>query len=240
MNERSSPWWYRARGYVLAIVYFFGFYVCWPIWWLIAHNSLPAFVIAGSPWGTTGIYTALAVAVLFTLLCFLLRAWGSAYLSSGVVWNPNARTDTLLVDGPFRYTRNPLYLGNLFMAIGLGAIATPLGFVAIVVLHIPFIRALVRWEEIGMEERYGEAFERYRAQVPALFPRLRPAPEQGTSTPSFAQGLRAEIFSGCVVLAMLALLIFGEKGFPAFVLLLAAGWIAQLLATRSQRRALPG
>ena len=239
MNERISPWWYRARGYVSALIYFFGFYACWAIWWLLFHNSLPAFVVAGAQWGTPGIYIALGIATFFTLICFLLRTWGSAYLSSGIVWNPNARTDALLVDGPFRYTRNPLYLGNLFMVLGLGAIATPLGYLAIMVLHLWFIRELIRWEEAGLEQRYGEAFERYCAQVPAFIPRLRPAPAQQTCIPSLAQGLRSEIFSACVFLAMLALLTFGEKGFPAFAVLLVVGWIAQQLATRSQRRALP-
>ncbi|MGZ3507066.1 MAG: methyltransferase family protein [Vulcanimicrobiaceae bacterium] len=240
MNERSSPWWYRGRGYVSALIFVFGFYGCSAIWWLLFRNYTPAFVAAGARWGDAGVGAALIVAVLFTLICFLIRAWGSAYLSSGIVWNPNARTDALLVDGPFRYTRNPLYLGNLLMVLGLGVLATPLGYAVTIVLHLLFIRALIRWEEQGLSLRYGDAFERYRAQVPAYLPRLFPAPAQLAGAPSLVQGIRAEIFSACVVLAMLALLLLGQKGIPGFALLLVAGWIAQLLATRSQRRALPG
>ena len=34
----------------------------------------------------------------------------------------------LLADGPYRYVRNPLYLGNIFMAVGIGLMASRTGF----------------------------------------------------------------------------------------------------------------
>ena len=37
-------------------------------------------------------------------------------------------TERLLADGPYRYVRNPLYLGNIFMAIGIGLTASRTGF----------------------------------------------------------------------------------------------------------------
>src|ERR1700756_500358 len=43
----------------------------------------------------------------------LIRAWGAAYLCAEVVHDARVRSEQLVVDGPFRYTRNPLYLGLL-------------------------------------------------------------------------------------------------------------------------------
>jgi hypothetical protein len=57
-----------------------------------------------------------------------LRSWGTAYLQTAVMQSRTVVTDRLLADGPFRHVRNPLYLGNMFMAVGLGLAASPINF----------------------------------------------------------------------------------------------------------------
>ena len=66
------------------------------------------------------------------LLTALIRTWASAYLRTDVVQDPNLRAETVLADGPYRYVRNPLYLGNILLAIGMGLLASRLGFAFIV------------------------------------------------------------------------------------------------------------
>src|ERR1700689_2250890 len=41
----------------------------------------------------------------------ILRIWGSAWLGHGVVLHSQMQAGALTADGPFRYMRNPLYLG---------------------------------------------------------------------------------------------------------------------------------
>ena len=56
------------------------------------------------------------IVILFgSLLVFLaagLRTWGAAYLRTEVVHDTAQHSEALVADGPFRYTRNPLYLGT--------------------------------------------------------------------------------------------------------------------------------
>ena len=172
-----------------------------------------------------------AVMLLLMLGCYALRVWGSSYLHAGIVWSDNSRTDSLVVAGPFRYVRNPLYLGNILMALGLGAFAPLTGWAIINLLDVIFIAALIHWEERGLRDRCGEQFYAYCESVPALFPTLHPAPESGRVDPSIKQGLLGEIFVGSIHLGLIALLtIKGAFGFAVFFVLYVIGITLQRVA----------
>ena len=70
---------------------------------------------------------------LFVYLAALLRSWAESYLHSSIVHDAAIHSDQLVAEGPYRYVRNPLYLGNDLLAIGLGTLASRLGFVVMVV-----------------------------------------------------------------------------------------------------------
>jgi protein-S-isoprenylcysteine O-methyltransferase Ste14 len=212
----TSPWWYRHRSAIFAAIYFAGFLGGWLV--TGAHRYVPAF--SGNAW-------LLAVAILFTILCLAIRAWGSSYLTAATVWNANAQTDRLIVAGPFRYTRNPLYLGNAFLAIGFALLAPLPGAVFIVIAKALFIAALIRYEEALMAKRYGDAFRAYCAQVPPLFPRVTPAPADASVHPSLSQGVLSEIFTAAVAAGLFAWVLVPGYGLYLFVALYAAGVIVQ-------------
>ena len=73
---------------------------------------------------------------------------------------------TLVVDGIYRLTRNPMYLGLLLLltgfAVRLGS-ATP--FVLLPVFVFVVERLQIVLEERFLSEKYGHAFEAYRARV---------------------------------------------------------------------------
>ena len=99
-----------------------------------------------------------------------MRTWGSAYLRVEVVHDSVVRTEKLVADGPFRYVRNPLYLGNLVMAAGVGMFATPIGWLVLVLGQTIFVLRLIGREEAGLVESQGDAYRAYQAAVPRLFP----------------------------------------------------------------------
>jgi len=239
-NERSSPWWYRRRDAVFGMIYGLGFMFGGLISGWLYGVYVPAYVVCGSFGGRSGVFAFLLGGAVLTVACFALRLWGSSYLSEGIVWSDNARVDRLLVNGPFRFTRNPLYLGNLLMALGVGVLASPAGWAIIIVGACLFVLALMRFEERGLRARYGEQFTQYRAEVPALLPRLQPAPKSvGGVPPSLGAGLRAEVFSGAIALGMVAVLLLGRtNGLYAFAALFIIGSVAQRLTTRAGRRRL--
>lgn len=81
----------------------------------------------------------------------------------------------LAVTGPYAYTRNPLYLGSLMIALGF-AVASRSPWIALLLaalfasIYIPVIRS----EEDYLRGRFPE-FAAYAKRVPRLLPRLTPA-----------------------------------------------------------------
>ena len=78
-------------------------------------------------------------------------------------WHPST---TVVTDGPFRWTRNPMYLGMLLVILGLAPLADTLW----PLLFMPPFWALLRYGVIGREERYletkfGEPYRSYKASV---------------------------------------------------------------------------
>jgi protein-S-isoprenylcysteine O-methyltransferase Ste14 len=232
-TARTSPWWYRQRPLVFAAMYVAGFAST-----IRSRDDVePAFLWLGLRAGPLGPTILLGIAALLALAAWALRTWGASYLTAAVVWSPNARDDRLIVDGPFRYVRNPLYLGSLLLAVALGSFATPLGFAILVAGNVLFTLALISVEAPMLRARYGAAFDAYRGAVPSLVPRLRAADVPGTArvAPSLAQGLRSEVFTALLVVGTLALCIGRSAGVPVFYAFLAAAALYRIAITLRTR-----
>ncbi len=101
-----------------------------------------------------------------------IRLWAAGYLHKNRV---------LATGGPYRYTRNPLYLGRLLIFTGIcvmarlphGAswIVLALGWVVFFAYYLP---RKERVEPARLREWHGAAYEEYHRAVPALFPTRRP------------------------------------------------------------------
>jgi len=81
----------------------------------------------------------------------------------------------LVVSGPYKYVRNPIYLGVLAMVIGEAALYRAnilLGYAG--ALFLAFHLFVVTYEEPTLRRKFGAAHERYCASVPRWLPRLRP------------------------------------------------------------------
>jgi hypothetical protein len=105
----------------------------------------------------------------------LLRAWVLGTVPHGTSGqDPYLEAVSLNTTGPYAHVRNPLYLGNFFICLGLALFAENawaallgLGFFA---LQYAFI---VPAEEHFLLERFGPAFEAYRTHVPRWAWRFR-------------------------------------------------------------------
>ncbi|HET9392101.1 MAG TPA: methyltransferase [Candidatus Rubrimentiphilum sp.] len=231
----TSPWWYRGRTYVFAAIYFGGFFFGALVSVALHGRYIPAVVELGNRLGPNGRIALFALAALCAAICYVLRVWGSSYLRAGIVWNADARSDTLLIAGPFRYVRNPLYLGNTFLAVAAGLMAPVAGCVFIIIANVVFVIALGRHEEVILERTYGERFRAYAAQVPSLVPRLTPVAAQGDVKPSLVQGLLSEVFTGAILLGIILAVVDQRRGGLDFFVLYVGGIIAQRMIARAQR-----
>ncbi len=122
---------------------------------------------------------------LFAILYFWLAkptwtsiAIGAAIAAIGVAIRAAAaghvkKNRELTTTGPYAYTRNPLYLGSLIMAIGFG-IASRNWWVAvvIVVLFLAIYVPVIRSEEEFLRSEFA-GFDEYCSNVPRLIPRVR-------------------------------------------------------------------
>lgn len=78
-------------------------------------------------------------------------------------WKPSP---SLVLEGPYRFTRNPMYVAMTTIQLGIGlAAGSPaamlLASVSLLVVHFTAVRP----EESYLEERFGEDYRRYKASV---------------------------------------------------------------------------
>jgi protein-S-isoprenylcysteine O-methyltransferase Ste14 len=117
----------------------------------------------------------------FTLQSVDVRAVGAFLIAAFAAWNgtalwlmarertallPGGSTRAILDRGPFRVSRNPLYLGLIALDIGL-ALLWPSGWA---LLFVPIGVAALRWGAILPEEHYlsakfGSEYDDYRRRV---------------------------------------------------------------------------
>lgn len=94
-----------------------------------------------------------------------IRAWAAGHLR---------KHQALAVGGPYAYTRNPLYFGSVILAVGLVvASASIWAAIAVAAYLVAFYPAVMRREETELHVHYGESFQKYAADVPLFWPRLR-------------------------------------------------------------------
>ncbi len=125
-----------------------------------------------------------ALHLLFPIVRWISGPWngiGALPLSGGVLLavmanrlfhrrgtpvHPFGEASMLVVDGPFKYTRNPMYLGLILTLIG---IAILLGTLSPWIVIPPFawilVRLFVRREERVLQEKFGQKYVAYKQKV---------------------------------------------------------------------------
>ena len=117
----------------------------------------------------SGFHSTFATSMGWLLLVvgFLLRVWATFYFYERrmkVISLVPQRT--LITSGPYRFSRNPLYLGgNVFIFFGAGLLLGSPTALFVTVLHLPFVDLFIRREEKQLEEDFGQDWVRYKKQV---------------------------------------------------------------------------
>ena len=138
----------------------------------------------------------LALGAALAVLAALVRTWAAAYLQSEVVHDTNIHIEGLVADGPYRYVRNPLYLGGVLFAVGFAMTASRLGFVVIVGGLTLFYYRLIAREESLLRETQGESYRQFLTLVPRLVPSLSPRVAAGDLSHTGAKRWPAKLSCG--------------------------------------------
>ena len=131
---------------------------------LIAMILLSSFVPIGRwlhfPWRYIGI-------IIMVLGFSLSLGSGMFFRKLGTNPRPGTRATLIVTKGPFKYTRNPMYLGLITMLIGTSILLgtfSPLIVIPIIflILHTQFVLREEKW----MAEWFGEPYLEYKKKTP--------------------------------------------------------------------------
>jgi protein-S-isoprenylcysteine O-methyltransferase Ste14 len=135
-----------------------------------------------------------------------IRFWAAGHL---------LKTKELITSGPYRYTRNPLYLGRLLILTGVCIMCRLPYYVnwimlglGLAVFFFYYMPRKERVEPARLRELHGDAYDRYFKAVPALFPTLRPYPHAsnlGWSSDRMLRNREVWMLVGLVVITFVLL-----------------------------------
>jgi protein-S-isoprenylcysteine O-methyltransferase Ste14 len=123
----------------------------------------------------------------------ILRAYAAGHLR---------KHKQLAISGPYAYTRNPLYLGSVLLAVGFSVASHSWISTLLLAAYLAiFYPVVIRREQAELTKLYGTAFAEYASEVPAFWPRISPAiPSTARfSWPLYRQNREYEAAIGLVV-----------------------------------------
>ena len=163
-----------------------------------------------------------------------LATIGFEYIERGGK-NKQVYASRLVQGGVYGLTRNPMYVGNGLIAIGLTMAAGSPAIYAVVLPFFLFIyQAIISAEEAYLRRRFGEDYDRYCARVNRFLPSFREASR------AFA-GMRYDWKSAVrKELSTLAGLFIGLRLLPVWRLYWLEGWAAAKAAAPSALAAVLG
>lgn len=113
-----------------------------------------------------------ALGTLVLIAGLALAGWGRlTFAKAGAEIRPaSPKNSHLVTNGPFRFTRNPMYLGIFVMTIGLMLIiGTPTMLLAPIAFFLWVNFISIPFEEAKMERQFGEAYRNYQRRVRRWF-----------------------------------------------------------------------
>jgi protein-S-isoprenylcysteine O-methyltransferase Ste14 len=140
--------------------------------WLARRNGI-SFAIASEPLAViTQIVGTIVLAIGLALFVASLRRFSAKGKGTLAPWDPPKE---LVVNGPYRYVRNPMISGVIFTLFGEAMLLRSrphlnwaLTFLVINLIYIPLL------EEPGLRARFGDAYVEYCRHVRRFIPRLTP------------------------------------------------------------------
>lgn len=159
--------WQRISVALRGILYSSGFVLLWA-WLAVSVQPLDErFPVAIPPFlRSVGIVVGLAGAALaaWCIITFITRGRGTPA--------PFDPPRDFVASGPYRYARNPMYIGGAAVLLGAGLIlASPAIFILAAVFWLAMHLLVVLYEEPVLENRFGESYARYKASVNRWLPK---------------------------------------------------------------------
>ena len=107
------------------------------------------------------------VGIIFILIGIIfMGSAGKLFLKYKTTLDPNKKSKKLVIEGPYKITRNPMYLGAFLVFLGIGILSGDLisvlcSFIAPILVNYKIIPA----EESIMEKTFNKQYGEYKAKV---------------------------------------------------------------------------
>jgi protein-S-isoprenylcysteine O-methyltransferase Ste14 len=194
---RATKFEFEQRFWIIGVIFWIGFSLT-----AVDHTNVATALLHAlspsldeeSPRASVALRAIFTGGALLVFLAAWLRTWATAYLRTTVVHDRQQHAEALVADGPYRYTRNPLYLANLPFAAGVGMLASRIGWIVLVGGMWLFVYRLIFREEDGLLATQGESYRAYVRAVPRFWPSLSPRVPSGGGVPRWGQAIGGEIF----------------------------------------------
>ena len=108
--------------------------------------------------------------------------FAGALFLPGVGAEENSIPQRLVVEGPYRYVRNPLYDSDLCLILGAALLTRSWALVLVAALYLAQLALQLPLEERELRERFGVPYRRYCELVPRFVPRRRPVRQRDLHT----------------------------------------------------------
>jgi protein-S-isoprenylcysteine O-methyltransferase Ste14 len=204
MTAAASAWEFRQRFWIFGAWFWISFSV-----YRVDHRNLGQSIaeflcgLVQREMTMGDLRRVYVLGVLLVVPAAAIRTWATAYIRPEVMVDGVLHTDTVVAEGPYRFVRNPLYLGTNLLALGYSVMASRLGAVLLVAGVFLFNYRIILREERELTLAQGENYERYRRAVPRLWPSLLPRVVGSQRKPDWGAGLLGEMFFWGLALALL-------------------------------------
>jgi protein-S-isoprenylcysteine O-methyltransferase Ste14 len=136
---------------------------------------------------------------------------GFRVYSAGYLWGRHIVTeiesDFLCTSGPFAYIRNPLYLGNFVVGIGLCISLNEWYAYGIFLLEFVYLYSvIIPYEERFLEEKFGNAYAQYKARTGTFLPKRKGHQSGEKLLPNYRLGFASEV--SYIIILVIAFAIF--------------------------------
>jgi len=142
---------------------------------------------------TGAIAAVIVLASVIAGIAAVFRVWGTAWLGNGTVNSFEMRGSAVVASGPYRYVRNPLYIGTWYLVAAIAFVMPASGALFCMVLLSVFLLRLILAEEAFLAGQIGEPYVAYRRAVPRLLPRVRTGLMPSNGAPRWGRAILAEI-----------------------------------------------
>jgi len=192
---------YRHRGLIIVIIFVIA-YACYS---LDPLNIVYAIVPKNPNFFSQDalVHLVYAASALLAGVAAAVLTWATAYRFS----SPSSDKLQAVVQrsgGPYRYVRNPHYIGYFLLIVALGSFLSRSGFPILIAAETLLFLRLIPQEEKQLERQYGEHFREYSKRVRRLLPSLHPQIVANVESPRWREAFWHHAFQWGLVATLIA------------------------------------